>query len=93
MSKVHVHVKGHLANIVHQHRLARNLINFFIVSNVIIVIIEITISLIAHFLFYSHPSCVDGFAKNRLGSANSNFNIYAPEFMNGEKKIVSDWSC
>ena len=67
----------------HQHRLARNLINFFIVSNVII---EITINLFAHFLFYSHPSCVDGFARNRLGSANSNFNIYAPEFMNGEKR-------
>ena len=32
----------------HQHRLARNLINFFIVSNVII---EITISLFAHFSF------------------------------------------
>ena len=83
MSKVHVHVKGHLANIVHQHRLARNLINFFIVLNVII---EITISLFAHFLFYSHPSCVDGFAKNRLGSINSNFNIYAPEFKNREKR-------
>ena len=46
-------------------RKTRNLVNFFIVSNVVL---EMAIYLFAHFLFYSHPSFVDGTAWNRWGS-------------------------
>ena len=45
--------------------LTRNLMNFFILSNVIL---EIIINSFAHFLFYSHPSFDDGIARSRWGS-------------------------
>ena len=43
--------------------LTRNLMNFFILSNVILDIINS----FAHFLFYSHPSFDDGIARSRWG--------------------------